>query len=333
MRKILITGCAGFIGYHCTKKFLSKKFKVIGIDNLNNYYDVKLKKNRLKNINNKKFIFYKKSLNNKNFLKKLFKKYKFDYVLNLAAQAGVRYSIDNPHTYVQNNIVEFLNLIEISKDYKIKHFVYASSSSVYGLNSNKKVFSTTDPASHPLAVYGATKRSNELIAHSYSYLFKLPTTGLRFFTVYGPWGRPDMALFKFVSNIIKNKRIELFNYGNHTRDFTYIDDAVEMTYRAVLKKAKISSKISEMSSKAPWKIYNICSSKPIHLKKFIKIISKNLNKNVLIKNLKMQKGDVEKTFGNNRDTIKELNYIPKFNISRGIKEFINWYIKYMKIKK
>ena len=238
MKKILITGCAGFIGYHCVKKFLNKKFQVVGIDSLNNYYVVRLKKNRLKNINNKKFIFYKNSLNNKNFLNKLFKKHKFDYVLNLAAQAGVRYSIENPYAYVQNNIVEFLNLIEISKEYKIKHFVYASSSSVYGLNSNKKAFSTKDPASHPLAVYGATKRSNELLAHSYSYLFNLPTTGLRYFTVYGPWGRPDMALFKFVSNIIKGKKIELFNHGNHTRDFTYIDDVVEMTYRAVLKKAK-----------------------------------------------------------------------------------------------
>ena len=333
MKKILITGCAGFIGYHCTKKFLSKQFQVIGIDNLNDYYDVNLKKNRLKNISSKKFIFYKKSLGDKNFLKKLFKKYKFDYVLNLAAQAGVRYSIQNPHTYVQNNIVEFLNLIEISKEYRIKHFVYASSSSVYGLNSNKKIFSTRDPASHPLAVYGASKRSNELLAHSYSYLFNLPTSGLRFFTVYGPWGRPDMALFKFVSSIINNKRIELFNYGNHTRDFTYIDDVVEMTYRAVLKKAKASSKISEMSSKAPWKIYNICSSKPIHLRKFVKIISRNLNKDVKIKNLKMQRGDVEKTFGSNRDTIKQLKYTPKFNINYGIEKFISWYINYLKIKK
>ena len=234
---------------------------------------------------------------------------------------------------MQNNIVEFLNLIEISKEYRIKHFVYASSSSVYGLNSNKKIFSTRDPASHPLAVYGASKRSNELLAHSYSYLFNLPTSGLRFFTVYGPWGRPDMALFKFVSSIINNKRIELFNYGNHTRDFTYIDDVVEMTYRAVLKKAKASSKISEMSSKAPWKIYNICSSKPIHLRKFVKIISRNLNKDVKIKNLKMQRGDVEKTFGSNRDTIKQLKYTPKFNINYGIEKFISWYINYLKIKK
>ncbi len=333
MKKILITGCAGFIGYHCSKKFLNKNFFVVGIDNLNNYYDINLKKNRLKNIDSKNFVFFKKSLKNKNFLKKLFSKYKFDYVLNLAAQAGVRYSIENPHTYIENNILDFVNLIEISKEFAVKHFVYASSSSVYGLNSNSRPFSTSDPASHPLAVYGASKRSNELIAHSYSYLFNMPTTGLRYFTVYGPWGRPDMALFKFVSKIINNQKIELFNHGNHTRDFTYIDDVVELTYRAVLKKAKKSSKISEMSSKAPWKIYNICSSKPIHLRKFVKVISEELNKKIFIKNLKMQKGDVEKTFGNNRISIKELKYTPKYSIKSGISKFIKWYTTYMKKKK
>lgn len=330
MKKILITGCAGFIGYHCSMKFLSKNFFVVGMDTLNNYYDVNLKKLRLKNIQNKNFIFYRQSIGNKLFLNGIFKRYKFDYVLNLAAQAGVRYSIINPDTYIKNNLVDFTNLIEISKDYKVKHFVYASSSSVYGLNSNKKPFSVLDPASHPLAVYGATKRSNELIAHAYSYLFNLPTTGLRYFTVYGPWGRPDMALFKFVNNIFKGRKIELFNNGNHTRDFTYIDDVVELTYRAIVKTSKFRKNINEMSSSAPWKLYNICSSKPIHLKKFVNLISKNLNKKVKVKNLKMQKGDVEKTHGSNLITIKDLKYNPKFSIEKGINNFIKWFKEYNK---
>ncbi len=333
MKKILITGCAGFIGYHCAIKFLKKKFFVVGLDNLNNYYSVKLKRDRLKNIKNKNFIFYKKSLNNKIFLEKLFKKYNFTYVLNLAAQAGVRYSIQNPHTYIENNINGFVNLIELSKKNNINHFVYASSSSVYGMNDSKKPFSVKKSANHPLAVYGASKRANELLAHSYSYLFRLPTTGLRYFTVYGPWGRPDMALYKFVSNILRSKKIELFNYGNHIRDFTYVDDVVELTYRAVLKIPKSSKYINEMSSKAPWRIYNICSSKPVHLKKFVKEISNNINKKISVKNLVMQKGDVEKTHGDNKITIKELNYRPKYTIKKGIQNFVTWYTNYHKIKK
>lgn len=333
-KKIFITGCCGFIGYHVTQKFLSKGFVVVGIDSINSYYDVKLKKNRLKILKeNKKFKFYKGSISNKKFVFNIFKRDKFHYVLSLAAQAGVRFSIENPYTYIENNIDGFLNILEMSKVYKIKHLVYASSSSVYGLNSSKKSFSTSHSASHPLAIYGVTKRTNELMAHSYSYLFKLPTTGLRYFTVYGPWGRPDMALFKFVSAILDNKKIKLFNNGNHIRDFTYIDDVVEMTYRAVLKIPKGSKKINEKSSTAPWKIYNICSSKPIHLKKFVQIISKTLNKKVKISNLRMQRGDVFKTHGNNTDTLKELKYSPKFNINKGISNFIDWYLNYYKVNK
>ena len=331
MKKILITGCAGFIGYHSVNKFLKKKFFVVGLDNLNNYYSINLKKDRIKTIKNKNFIFFKKSIGNSKFLKTIFQKYKFDYVLNLAAQAGVRYSILKPQTYIENNILYFSKLLELSKRYKIKHFVYASSSSVYGLNSSKKSFSVTDKASHPLAVYGASKRSNELIAHSYSYLFNLPTTGLRYFTVYGPWGRPDMALFKFVHSISNNKKINLFNSGMHIRDFTFIDDVVEMTYRAVIKIPKKNKKLTEHTSLAPWKIFNICSSKPIHLKKFLKIISDKLNKKAKINNLSMQKGDVIKTHGNNLLTIKELKYKPRYNIDYGISEFIKWYKKYFKI--
>ena len=326
-KSILITGCCGFIGYHAAKKFLSKKFKVLGIDNLNNYYDIKLKKNRLKNLlifNN--FKFKKGNIANKKFLNKIFKENKFTYVLSLAAQAGVRYSINNPDTYLDNNINGFLNVLKNCKEYDVKHLVYASSSSVYGLNSTKKPFSTNDPASHPLAIYGVTKRTNELMAHSYSYLYNLPTTGLRYFTVYGPWGRPDMALFKFVSSILKNKRIELFNNGNHVRDFTYIDDAVELTYRSVIKIPN--------SSTAPWKIYNICSSRPVHLKRFIQVICKKLNKEkVLFKNIKMQQGDVIKTHGSNKVTIKDLRYKPRFNITNGIENFVKWYLEYFKIKK
>lgn len=301
---------------------------------MNNYYDVSLKKERLRQLKKyNNFTFYKGSICNKKFIYKIFFLNNFSYVLNLAAQAGVRYSIKNPYTYLNNNVRGFLNILELSKKNLIKHLVYASSSSVYGLNIKKRAISTAHPASHPLAIYGVTKRTNELMAHSYSSLYNLPTTGLRYFTVYGPWGRPDMALFKFVSSILKNKIIKLFNHGNHIRDFTYIDDVVELTFRAVLKIPKKSKTINEYSSLVPWKIYNICSSKPIHLKKFIQIISKKLNiEKVLVQNIKMQQGDVIKTHGSNKLTIKDLKYKPRFNITNGINNFIKWYLEYYKMK-
>jgi len=292
-----------------------------------------LKTERLRQLKKyKNFSFYKGSICSKKFMQKIFISNNFTYVLNLAAQAGVRYSITNPYTYLNNNVSGFLNILEFSRKNLVKHLVYASSSSVYGLNIKKRPISTADPASHPLAIYGVTKRTNELMAHSFSSLYSLPTTGLRYFTVYGPWGRPDMALFKFVSSILKNKIIKLFNHGNHIRDFTYIDDVVELTYRAVLKIPKKSKTINEYSSLVPWKIYNICSSRPIHLKYFIKLISDKINKNVRFNNLKMQQGDVLKTHGDNKITLRELGYKPKFNIKKGISNFIEWYFKFYKIK-
>jgi len=325
--KILITGCAGFIGFHVVKRLLKLKYKVVGVDNMNNYYDVGIKKSRLKILHDRNFIFHKMTIVNKKKLESIFNNYKITYVINLAAQAGVRYSIENPYNYIDNNIVGFLNILELSKKYKVKHLVYASSSSVYGLNKQKS-FSIKDSASHPVAIYGVTKRANELMAHTYSHLYNLPTSGLRYFTVYGPWGRPDMALFKFVKNAIANKAIELFNNGNHIRDFTYIDDVVELTVRALKKIPKKNSKISEDSSNSPWKIYNICGSRPVHLKKFVQLIAKETKKKILIKNLNMQKGDVKTTNGNNKITIRDLRYKPKITIEIGIKRFVKWYLDY-----
>ena len=327
MKKILVTGCAGFIGYHVTKKLIKLNYKVIGVDNINNYYNTKIKLDRISDIGRKNFKFYKISITNKKKLENIFKKHKIHKIINLAAQAGVRFSIENPYNYIDNNIVGFLNILEFSKKFKVKHLVYASSSSVYGMN-NKKTFSIKDPASHPLAIYGVTKRSNELMAHTYSHLYNIPTTGLRYFTVYGPWGRPDMALFKFTKNISNNKPIDLFNSGDHVRDFTYIDDVVELTIRALKKIPKKKTSLSENTSIAPWTIYNICGSRPIHLKKFVALISKELGKKAIIKNLKMQKGDVKTTNGNNLVTIKALRYKPKTNVENGIKKFIEWYKKY-----
>ena len=299
---------AGFIGFNVAKKLLNLNYIIVGIDNINNYYDPKLKKARLKNLYNKNFTFYKLDIRSKKLLEKIFKKHNPDFVLNLAAQAGVRYSIEKPKTYLENNVNGFLNVLELSVKYKIKHLVYASSSSVYGLNNNFP-FSTINVADHPLAMYAVTKRTNELMAHCYSYLYKLPTTGLRYFTVYGPWGRPDMALFKFVKLGLQ-KTIPLFNYGNHVRDFTYIDDVVEFTRRAIFKIPN-NKKLSNYSSRVKWIIYNVCSSKPVKLKNFIQEIEKNIKTKIKYNNLKLQSGDVIKTHGSNRITINNLRYVPK----------------------
>ncbi len=319
---IVITGCAGFIGYHTTLFLLKKKFKIIGIDSINNYYDPNLKKNRLnilKKFNN--FHFFKVDITEKNKLNNIFKK-KIDIVIHLAAQAGVRYSLKAPEKYINSNLNGFFNIIEEAKIRKIKHFIFASTSSVYGYSNNfplDESFNTDEP----LTLYAATKKSNEVIAYSYSNLYNLHCTGLRFFTVYGPYGRPDMALFKFTKNIIKNKYIELFNSGNHTRDFTYIDDVVISIYKLLKKPSR---------KKIPYQILNICSNNPISLKNFIKIIEKNLNLKAKIKNLELQKGDVKKTHGNN---LKINNYLKNYkmvNIEDGISKFIIWYKSYYKIK-
>lgn len=332
MKKLLITGSAGFIGFNFSLYCLKKGHNVVGIDNINDYYDRNLKKKRLNILKEyKKFKFYKKDLSDTKSIKKIFQIYKPHTVINLAAQAGVRYSIKFPMVYLNSNINGFQNILELCVKYKIKHLIYASSSSVYGLN--KKVpFSTKDSTSHPISVYAATKKSNELMAHVYSNMYKLPTTGLRFFTVYGPWGRPDMSLFKFVKSIIQNKAISVYNYGNHTRDFTYIDDTVRMIYLFINKFPKKDKKISENRSIIPWRIFNLSSNRPVKLLKFIKKIEKSLNKKAKIKFLPLQKGDVEITSGSMDDTIKYLNYKPKFSLDYGIKTFINWYKKYYKDK-
>ena len=343
---ILVTGSAGFIGYHLCKKLLSENHEVFGLDNLNDYYDVNLKKDRIKDLksysktNKFSFHFLKGDLTNNDDLESIFhhaqksKSNNLTTVINLAAQAGVRFSIENPNAYVQSNLVGFCNLIEKCKKHKVKHFIYASSSSVYG--GNKKLpFEETDSVDHPISLYAATKKSNELIAHTYSHLFKLPTTGLRFFTVYGPWGRPDMALFKFTESIIKNKPIRVFNYGNMTRDFTYIKDVIDSISVLINKspiEEKYNSKISynPSNSWAPYRVFNIGNSNPICLNDYIKAIEKNLNKKAEIILERMQPGDVESTFASTNLLEELINFKPNTSINDGIKKFIDWYLSYYK---
>ena len=323
MRTVIVTGAAGFIGMHACLK-LTKKYKVIGIDNLSSYYDVNLKKKRLQILKNyKNFYFEKMDICNKKKLEIIFKKNNPDFVINLAAVAGVRDSINNPGPYIQTNLVGFGNIIHLSKLYKVKHFVYASSSSVYGGNT-KKIAEETDVVDRPVSLYGATKKSNELIAFNYSKLFSLPTTGLRFFTVYGPWGRPDMALFMFVDAIIKGKKINVFNRGKMSRDFTYIDDIVDGVIN-VLNKPSISKN-------TPYSIFNIGSGKSVKLMDFIKEIEKNLK--ILSKKrlMPMQLGDVKRSLSSVNKLNKWVGYSPKFNIKIGIRNFVDWYLKYYKIK-
>ncbi len=335
--KILVTGVAGFIGFHTAKKFLDRGDQVIGIDSINNYYDQNLKKSRLKLLRKykTKFIFIKFNIANKKKLESCFNKHKFERVVHLAAQAGVRYSLKNPEAYVESNLIGFTNILFLCKKKNIKHLTYASTSSVYGLNS-KHPFSESDNVDHPIQFYAATKRANEIMAHSYSYLFNLPTTGLRFFTVYGPWGRPDMSLFIFTKNIISGKPIEIFNKGKHVRDFTYIDDIVNGVIKAsdnIIKKKAKKSKLNPGESTAPFRILNIGNSKPVNLMKYIDTIEENLKKKAIKKFLPLQQGDVPKTFSDTRKIKKLLKYKSKTSIKKGIQEFINWYLEYYKIKK
>lgn len=317
----LVTGCAGFIGMHLTISLLKKNKSVIGIDNMNNYYDVNLKKKRLLNLKKfKKFNFKKVDIKNLNSLKKIVKDYKIDYIINLAAQAGVRYSITNPETYFENNIKGFFNILEIAKSKRVKHLVYASSSSVYGA-SQKKVFKESDNVDQPISFYASSKRSNELMAHSYSYIYGIPVTGIRYFSVYGPWGRPDMSLFIFTKKILSGKSIDVFNKGKMKRDFTFIDDAVNATYKIIHKIPKINrdNKICK------FKIFNVGGGNTISLINYIKLIEKNLGIKAK-KNLKgMQLGDVKATLSNNNDLKSSVKFNPKTNIKIGIKKFIDWY--------
>ena len=321
---ILITGCAGFIGYHLARKLINKNNHVIGIDNLNNYYDRNLKINRIKNLKSldkKNFKFLKLDIKDSKKLFKKLKNFKFDAVVNLAAQAGVRYSLKNPKTYLDNNINGFFNILNFSKEKKVKNLIFASTSSVYG-NAKKFPLKESYDTSSPIQMYAATKKTNELMAHAYSHLYKMKIIGLRFFTVYGPWGRPDMALSIFTKSIIEKKVIKLFNYGNHTRDFTYIDDIVSGIVKLIYKKN---------NSKSKFKIFNLGNNKPITLKKYILLIEKNLKIKAKKKYLPLQAGDVEKTHSNTNLLKKEINFIPKTKPEKGIFNFIKWYLEYYKI--
>tara|TARA_B100001989_G_C24551861_1_gene475889 strand:- start:31534 stop:32556 length:1023 start_codon:yes stop_codon:yes gene_type:complete len=333
--KVLITGAAGFIGYHLCKRCIEIGYFVIGFDNLNNYYDVNLKKSRLNQLeilakkNKEQFIFIKGNLEDKKSLENIFKNFSPEYVVNLAAQAGVRYSLKNPDAYLSSNLLGFGNIIELCRKNKIKNFLYASSSSVYGGNTIMP-FSEKNGVNHPISLYAASKRANELIAHSYSNLYSLPCIGLRFFTVYGPWGRPDMALFLFTNSIINNKPIQIFNKGKMLRDFTYIDDVIESLVR-LLKKPPIKNRDFDFSednpgeSWAPFIIYNIGNSKPTSLLEYIIEIEKNLGKKAIKEYLPMQPGDVKATYADTSKLEKAIDYKPKTSIKEGVANFIEWY--------
>jgi len=319
--KVLVTGCAGFIGFHLCSRLANENILVHGLDNLNSYYDVQLKKNRLKILKDlENFKFYKLDLKDNLKLKQLFKKNKYHIVINLAAQAGVRYSITNPKTYFDSNILGFYNLINNLVNSDVKHFLFASTSSVYG-SCNKFPIKEDYNTDNPLSFYAASKKINETIAYSYSNIHKIPTTGLRFFTVYGPFGRPDMSIFKFTNKILKNKEIELYNKGNHYRDFTYIDDIIEAIFRLLDKSPK---------SNPPFNIFNIGGGNDIYLKNLVKLIEKNLNKKAKIKNLPLQLGDIKKTHSDITKLNSYSGYNPKISIEVGIKKFIDWYKEYYK---
>lgn len=331
--KTLVTGAAGFIGMHVTKKLLEDQFDVIGLDNLNDYYDIKLKEDRLKQLQTfKNFRFIALDIADKIAVEKIFNEEKFQLVINLAAQAGVRYSLKNPYAYINSNIMGFMNILEGCRHHPVSHLVYASSSSVYGINT-KMPFSVTDNVDHPASLYAATKKSNELMAHTYSHLFGIPTTGLRFFTVYGPWGRPDMSPSLFAHAIFQEKPIDVFNHGKMQRDFTYIDDIVEGVIRILKKPATADPLYSRINpnparSDAPYAIYNIGSHTPILLDDFIGELETVIGKKAIKHLLPMQPGDVEATYASVADLKKAVGFEPKTSLSDGIKQFIDWFRKY-----
>lgn len=330
-KTILITGCAGFIGFHLSKQLLSKNNIVIGVDNLNSYYEVNLKQARLKLLKEyKNFTFELCSIEDKEAMEKIFLQGQIDIVINLAAQAGVRYSIENPYTFIESNVVGFLNILECCRNYKIDHLIYASSSSVYGANT-KIPFSTKDNVDYPVSLYAASKRANELIAQTYSHLYDMPITGLRFFTVYGPWGRPDMSYYKFTNAIMNGEKIQVFNFGHMKRDFTYIDDIVEGIVRLIDKKPE-RIQVPAIASTAPHKVYNIGNNQPEELMDFISVIEEKIGKKAIKEFLPMQPGDVHVTYADVEDLENEIGFKPKTNINEGIEKFVDWYKEYYKIE-
>jgi len=349
--RVLVTGTAGFIGYHAAKRLLDRGDEVVGLDSINDYYDTGIKYGRLEQtgIQKKeikygimtgserypKYRFVKLNLEDREGILGLFDEYGFDGVVNLAAQAGVRYSLENPYAYIDSNINGFINILEASRQYKVGHLVYASSSSVYGINE-KMPFSTSDNIDHPISLYAATKKGNELMAHTYSHLFRLPTTGLRFFTVYGPWGRPDMALFIFTKAIVEGKKFPVFNNGNMRRDFTYIDDIVEGVVRVLDRPPEGDTRWSGMdpdpgSAPGPYKIYNIGNGSPVELMDFIRALEKELGREAMIDFKPIQAGDVPATWADCSDLERDTGYKPSTPVTRGIAEFVRWYREFYKV--
>jgi UDP-glucuronate 4-epimerase len=324
--QVLVTGVAGFVGYHLAQRLLAQGIQVYGIDNLNEYYDVQLKKDRLAQLTPQAgFQFQFLDLSDRPALTQLFKDHSFDCVVNLAAQAGVRYSIDNPHAYVDSNLTGFVNLLEGCRHSQVGHLVFASSSSVYGVNP-KIPFSTSDNVDHPISLYAATKKANELMAYTYSHLYRLPMTGLRFFTVYGPWGRPDMAYFKFVKAIEAGRAIDVYNHGDMQRDFTYIDDIVEGVVRVMHKPP--SSEGADLVDQAPYKLYNIGNNQPVTLRKFIEVIEAATGKEAQKNYLPMQPGDVPITYADVDELMADVGFKPSTSIEEGIGRFVEWYRGY-----
>lgn len=335
--KILVTGSAGFIGASLVSALLARGIAVVGIDNHNDYYDVGLKEARVKlNSRDALYSHIRGDISEKSIVDEVFRIHRPDVVVNLAAQAGVRYSIENPAAYISANIVGFANILEASRSLKVQHLVYASSSSVYGANS-KTPFSTHHSVGHPLSLYAATKRSNELMAHSYSHLHGLPTTGLRFFTVYGPWGRPDMAPFKFTRAILNHEPIDVYNFGNHLRDFTYIDDVVESIVRIIdntpASNPSWRSDIPDpATSSAPWRVYNVGSHSPVTVADLVVALEQSLGTKAKINFLPLQPGDVEHTFADVQDLVVEIGFKPQTPVAHGVDEFVRWYRSYFHLE-
>jgi len=334
--KVLITGTAGFIGSNLALKLLARGDEVIGIDNVNDYYDVNLKLARLERVKaHEGFTEVRGDLENRDLVADAFKTHQPQRVVNLAAQAGVRYSLENPYAYLDANVLGFMNILENCRHHEVEHLVYASSSSVYGNHTNMP-FSIHESVDHPVSLYAATKKSNELMAHTYSHLFNIPTTGLRFFTVYGPWGRPDMALFLFTNNILQGKPIDVFNYGKHKRDFTFVEDIVEGVTRTLDNVATAnpdwdSNKPDPATSSAPFRVYNIGNNQPVDLEHYIHVLEQCLGKKAEKNLLPLQAGDVPDTYADVSDLIKDVDYKPNTSVEEGISKFVEWYREYYKI--